>query len=528
MELLFLIGGVFVLLTVVCWLVYRHSRTRSYLSADLWSNRNASQIPLEELYLDSNSYSHDVELGPVMTTEFDDLPAVSVDEYYDEPQSVDVGTANGRFADAAHSENVHYSDDVEVDEYEQGFSNESFAEESADDEYTDQIVEEVEHDVHQDFDEQLIEPASGFEAETSEDHEQREYREPYIGEPNIAEQTQITLLTTGANGHGINGTESIPDLPNVDVDESIEFPDSNDKFNREVDILGWIPSEGTTLSRMELLSLIRSFGEKFELPVLLYGQLVDSDTWVNFEEDSVSANYGDLMISMQLTYQGKLMSEQTWWRFFNMGEKIARSLSRSFYPSLSLKSAIRESKRVATFVQNLNIQAVLILESEKGRNLSDRTIEYLAREYQLVKLENSQVFEKLDLMSPNSAPFFTLTKLENGQNGENGERSENCGLVLFSDLPCVADPLNAFDQMVDFAWTLENRFPLTVVDEKRQKISSKDIQTIRTHIERFVDDMHYCHIVPGGYLARRLFDEPNPYLMEIDDREVANLSLERW
>ena len=526
MEVIFIISGVFFLLLSVCWLIYRQSRSRSELPADLLNKFTEERYSLEDLYSVDGEFSSDFELGPVITTESDRTPDYSDDADYGDPEFDDAETPGQLFQEATHLENEYYSDEFAVEENAEDFNGEEvYMDDSSGGEGVNEIDLEDEHDDPGEIDEPFIEPTIGFEPKTIEDKERCRYREPHISELIIGEQTQISLRTTGINGSDINGSKPASVVPYIDVDESVEFPDLNGQINRDVDMLGWIPDDGSPVSRVDLLALIRSFGEKFDLPVLLYGKLMDSDAWVNFEEDNVSGRYADLMLCMQLMHRGKLITEQTWWRFFNMGEKIANALSRSFYPSLSLESAISESKRIATLVDNLNIQAILILESDNGSQLSGRTLEYLAREYQLAMLYDGRVFEKQDQISPNSAPYFTLTRIESDQDHEDGEHDEKGGLVLFCDLPCVSDPLDAFDQMVDFAWTLANRFPLTLVDELRQRVSARDIQTIRTHIESFVDDMSYCHITPGGEVAMRLFDEPNPYLKETDERDLANLTV---
>lgn len=469
----------------------------------------------------------DVELGPVMVAEEDRAADPPFEENHDVPLAEEAAVSGQIHQDPAqteyerHSEYEHYADHAEVESPAENFSSEIYPIDSSDEVQADVSDMQAEQHCRSEIEEPFDEPASEEESESDGDGEPRLQREPHFGGLNMGEQTMISLRTVGNNGHKVNGSNSISLVPSIDVDESVEFPDLNGLVNADVDLLGWIPDNGAPVSQIQILSLVRSFGETLDLPVLLYGKLIESDAWIKINQDNFSARYTDLMLSMQLMHCEILIDEQSWWRFFNMIERIAKSLSRSFYLSLSLDSAIEKSKRVASVIQDLNIQAVLKLQSDNGQQLSGRTLEYLAREYQLDMLEAGRIFEKPDPVSSGSAPLFTLIKMESDEDGADSAQSDSGDLMLVSDLPCVSDPLDSFDQMVDFAWTLANRFPLTLVDERYQKVSAKDIQTIRSHIERFVDDMDYCRIAPGGDVAMRLFDESKSYPRKTDEPDLA-------
>jgi len=119
---------------------------------------------------------------------------------------------------------------------------------------------------------------------------------------------------------------------------------------------------------------------------------------------------------------------------------------------------------------------------------------------------DGQILEKKDFIPSSAAPIYTVTT-ELPERSQSEDMIEEVGLAIYSNLPCVRDPLDAFDQMVELARSLENRFPMVLVDEMRRPVSTRDTSIIRKQIAEFVDDMHYCGIDPGGQTAVRLFGE---------------------
>ncbi len=527
MEITLILGAVFLLLIMVCWIVFRRSRRSSLRNNAMHAVGIHPDIETSGVGANRLGSSNDVELGPVVTAHPEDWPPEPIDDdldgrksefaefwgwqdeakaEHDDEDNLMNGAAYSSESQAQPVEAISadrnpFVDDLEPElatEEENDWSGEAVHDEMAPSEHYDSHELEV-------------------EAEFSQNNAYRNEYEPIDlmnsngafedskVEPRIGIQAHLPLRTTHGDEYANYTAESV--IEHIDVDESIRFPQFRKSENQLLDMLGWIPANEVSVSRVQLLSLVRSFGDKLPMPVLLYGRLENSDDWINFEDENVAARFTDLMFVMQLTHRGKSIDEQSWWRFFNMGEHIAKSLSRKFFPSLSMESAVELSQSLTEQVENLNLQAILILASENGRQLSGRTLEYLAREYQLEMHDDGKIFEKPDILPQSPAPLYTLTT-ELPQSDVDEDSADEVGLALYSNLPCVRDPIDAFDQMVDLARNLENRFPLVLVDESREKVSTKDIEVIRTHILRFVDDLQFCGIEPGGETALRLFGEP--------------------
>ncbi len=514
MEIAIVIGAVACLLLLVCLVIWQRARSRSFRA---YGDFDPTQFSIENMDAEARAGSGDVLLGPVMTAESYEESSnqdTSYENNYDEQTDSFESAMDSWDVDEPQGEGVAYSD-ANHDEYEQHATDEHDFEAHADD------AEEFADDADKGA-ESVSEPYITESEKLVEDDDI--FNEPYIGEMQVGVQADLPLRITN---DGVEPDEhSATAFDYVEVDESIEFPDFLGSGSKVMYLLGWIPEYGDHVSRVQLLSLIRSFGEKFDLPVVLYGLQSSSEKWVNFEDDEVSARYSDLLFTMQLTQDGKVVDEQCWWRFYNMGEQIAESLSRAFFPSLSMNSAIKKSEQLAEAVENLNIQTVLILELESGAQISDRTLEYLAREYELCERDDGRAFDKLDILPQSTTPLYSMTKLDNEQ-FQHAHDPQDYGLVLSSDLPCVRDPIDSFDQMIKLAKELTNRLPLTLMDEQRHEISDSEVRLIRTHIEYFVDDMHYLGIDPGGEVALRLFDHKETQQTETENFDIANLSVER-
>ena len=496
MELILIFTAVFIVLILSCWLIFRRSRRYSFRNDALVRQVNPD-LMYPNAKTDQPRSSDGIELGPVKDADADESA------YFSDWQDDDV-------------------DDESVDPIQQSM------EEEGEDEFSEESWEEhIESS-------QSIEPAITPEADWNwsesdglngeADSSVEKFETEQAHEPNTGVQTNLPLHTilTDSNHFETDWTSIEP----IDVDETIEFPRINNSDNQNIEMLGWIPGNGSTVARTEILALVRDFGENFELPVSLYGQLENSDSWINLKDEVVSARFLDLMFTIQLTHHGKSIDAEHWWRFYNMGEQIAQALSRPFYPSLSLDSAQAMSLRLAEQVDNLNIQATLILQSKTNKRLSSRTLDYVAREYDLVQRGNEEVFEKMDKMPLSFAPVYTLTtNLPPRPDGT--ESDQEAGLALTCNLPCVRDPLEAFDQMVDLARKLESRFPLELVDEERLKVSTKEIQMIRLHLRNFADDMQFCGITPGSETAMRLFYQPTVEETDSETSEPAGFAAVR-
>ena len=79
------------------------------------------------------------------------------------------------------------------------------------------------------------------------------------------------------------------------------------------------------------------------------------------------------------------------------------------------------------------------------------------------------------------------------------------GITLLLDVPRVADPVRAFDQMRIVAKRLAVTLEAALQDDNRQPLSDSSLGTIRGQIQQTAASLRGMQIEPGGPRAVRLF-----------------------
>jgi FtsZ-interacting cell division protein ZipA len=79
------------------------------------------------------------------------------------------------------------------------------------------------------------------------------------------------------------------------------------------------------------------------------------------------------------------------------------------------------------------------------------------------------------------------------------------GVVLIIDVPRVADPVRAFDQMRLTAKRLAQTLEAVLVDDNRRPLDDAALGAIRAQVQATAGALREAHIDPGGPRALRLF-----------------------
>ncbi len=79
------------------------------------------------------------------------------------------------------------------------------------------------------------------------------------------------------------------------------------------------------------------------------------------------------------------------------------------------------------------------------------------------------------------------------------------GVVLLLDVPRVADPVRAFDQMRLVAKRMTQTLEGVLVDDNRRPLNDASLAAIRTQVQTTAAALSEAHIDPGGPRALRLF-----------------------
>jgi FtsZ-interacting cell division protein ZipA len=79
------------------------------------------------------------------------------------------------------------------------------------------------------------------------------------------------------------------------------------------------------------------------------------------------------------------------------------------------------------------------------------------------------------------------------------------GVVILLDVPRVAEPVKAFDQMRLLAKRLAQTLEATLVDDNRRPIDDAALAEIRAQVHATAAALREAHIEPGGQRTLRLF-----------------------
>ena len=509
------------------WLVSRRMQVTDFITRK--DNRNAEpeEVEVESVAIpvdSSHQFATDgVSLGPVKAVngfsevEYDNEQYV---EYDDEPEENFV-------AELVEEETVEleYEEfyDYELAEVELGEVTTvgEYAESEDDGEYLETTSEEADH-----IEEETIE----VEVETEQPRrpvgfpEFDEY-EPYFGEyANM--HSGNGRAENGGNGlyaptalkvpeYSIQNGNTDSDLTFADepVQTELEidyvFPDFRETSDREIDVVGWLPGDSAIVNRMEVLTIYRNLEFQMEQPHGLFGFDIDAGKWVNLLESNVISHCSDLIMTMQLCYKGKPVSERNWWKFTRMVEQIADALSRAHHFSMSTDEVINQARDLNDQTKDLDLQAVLILKSDHGNAFSNESIEYVVRKSNLQPRSGTSVYDRYDPRTSSTEPLFSLVPVNDSNFSLARELldeiPDTSTLILFCNLACVDNPRNAFNSMFDFAQDLEDRLAVKLVDRDHNTLNASSLSSIYSKIDQFTEQLKKHDITPGGDVAMRLF-----------------------
>ena len=284
-----------------------------------------------------------------------------------------------------------------------------------------------------------------------------------------------------------------------------QFQESDDRL---IDIVAWLPEQDELVAKMQVLSICRPFESTIDRPYSIIGLDVNSGRWSRLDADQVTVTYSDLLLTMQLSYNGQPINMDDWSKFIGMVKESASSLSRTYQLSLSIDEVFQEAECLTERIENLNLQAVLMLRSDVEEQFSQTSMNYVAREFGFERRRGSDIYDKFQYGVRSNHPIFSMINAASSKEileREIGQTTDSKSLVLFCNLPCVDNPRHAFDLMLDAARELEDRLGVKLVDQNYQTINENSVAKIREIIDEFVAEMIDFGITPGREAALRLF-----------------------
>ncbi len=278
---------------------------------------------------------------------------------------------------------------------------------------------------------------------------------------------------------------------------------SND---RVIDAVAWLPSDNRVISRMEVLTAYYNCDIRLTAAHQIMGVSCESsDRLSSVFDDEEFTKYTDLYLTMQLVDSHGPVSAKHCLRFQDLVMRMASSLSRDYQYSIAPEETVAEARMLKKAVDELRNEAVLVLMF-KVPTFTDIGYNYIVGEYGFergadgayvrVSDRNSAVPNFYLIDSKLGARFFSLPL---------DQSNEHKALIMYSNLPCVNNPVRAFDEMLDAAEDLADRLDARLVDRNFNAIDRDQIPYIRKDIEQYRRDMVKLGITPGGDAAMRLF-----------------------
>lgn len=309
-----------------------------------------------------------------------------------------------------------------------------------------------------------------------------------------------------------------------------EFPKYQNSDDRVIDMIAWFPKSTDNFRRTDLLRLYRNLKNPVERPHAVMGLSLETGAWINVHSKHAPPVYSDLILTMQLVYKGKPVSEEDWWRFIQMVEHYSEKLRRDFCLSSSFENVLEESKKLSGEVKHLDLLAVLILKAEHGIVFSSQGASYLAREFGFKQQQGRYVYDKIEDISGTPRYLFSVVPTIE----ENKEITRDIGvspnlnaLILCSNLNCVNDPEYAFKAMVDTAHDLQDRISVRLVDHNYVPIESEALGRINDYILEFVQNMKNSGFTPGSEVSTRLFGSSYEHTTPFVDSDSSFFRIER-
>ncbi len=318
---------------------------------------------------------------------------------------------------------------------------------------------------------------------------------------------------------------SRPQLTNVLSEEDFEeqrkqFDRLRNSSDRIIDAIAWLPSNDRIISRMEVLTAYQNCDARPTKEHQILGVNCDSDYFTSVFTDDEFSKYTDLYITMQLVDEsGPVMPKQCL-RYQDLVLRMSSALSRNYQYAEAPDVMVKKAKKIKQLVDDYRNEAVLVLMF-KVPTFTDIGYNYIVGEYGFERRDDGSYVRRSEANQP--VPNFYLLDSKRGArflSERLDQTTEHKALITFSNLPCVRNPVAAFDDMLDAAEDLADRLDATLVDRNFNVIDRDQIHLIREDIARYAKEMREMGITPGRDTAIRLFHRST------NDSPSSNLPLQ--
>jgi hypothetical protein len=162
-------------------------------------------------------------------------------------------------------------------------------------------------------------------------------------------------------------------------------------------------------------------------------------------------------------------------------------------------AAAQRARDLDTFCADADIEVAVNVVGQYGATFALTKVKSLALEHGLSETADGDLVS----FARDGTPAYSIRRFD--RDGERHDANYTSGLTFGIDVPHVADPGAAFDEMVALANTCATTLGGELVDDNRKPLSAAGLAAIRRSLETVFRDMEAHGIPAGSALARRLF-----------------------
>lgn len=162
-------------------------------------------------------------------------------------------------------------------------------------------------------------------------------------------------------------------------------------------------------------------------------------------------------------------------------------------------AAAQRARDLDNFCADADIEVAVNVVGQYGATFALAKVKTLALEHGLSETGDGNLVS----FARDATPAYSIRRFD--REGERHDTNYTSGLTFAIDVPHVADPGAAFDEMVALAGTCATTLGGELVDDNRKPLTAAGLAAIRRSLETVFRDMEAHGIPAGSALARRLF-----------------------
>ncbi len=294
-----------------------------------------------------------------------------------------------------------------------------------------------------------------------------------------------------------------------DAPDAAYFDEGDGEYRRADDdarqIDFWVRIPGSDpVSRDAVLAIYRQQEYMLEHPHGIHGRNSATGAWSNLEKEPESANFTDLVLTIQLCDRSGPVSESELTRFSNLVFTLAESLDRAFKFQGTVEEALEQAQRVHRFCQRNDVFAIINICGEGDRRFRGpevlRAVEGCGMRYGDMKIFHGPE-------SAGGEPLYSLANMVKPGvfDLEKIKEFSTPGLTMFMSVPRSGNPGEVFSKMAYTARKIANLLGGVLHDQGREPLDDNAIKQLRRQVDDMAAEMSEKGVRPGSEEALRLF-----------------------